>query len=247
MKEFFLFETDYPAESGFALFGLAHILWLVFIGFVCLWGGKWFCMQPHDKQILAKKILGTLLPCMELYRDIVLFLTGHFDRGFLPVHLCSMALWIALFYAYTESELLGVLYLLLCVPGGLSALFFPDWNMYPFLNYMHLHAFFSHGAIVLFGVFIFFSDEIELTPYKIWIPIAFCLTVGPVVYWLNCRLGTNFWFINTPSLGSPLEIIYGFTGNKWYIFGYAAACFLFLYLWNEFLCRVQKYVKKRNS
>lgn len=243
MKTFFQFQSDYPSGSGFSLFGFGHVAWLCFIFLACLLSTKWYLQRDCDKRKKARILLGSFLPVMGIYRDVILMITGHFNKDFLPLHLCSMALWIGAAYVWSNQHCLGVVYLLLCVPGAISALLFPDWSMYPFFNYMHIHAFLSHGSIVCLGMWLFFSEEI--VPYwsNFWIPMLFGFLGIVIMYPVNLYLKTNYWFIQTPSAGSPLMVISELFGSRWYLVGFILLCTTFLVLWMEIL-RLLRHLKK---
>ncbi len=245
MKDFFKFQTDYPSGSGFPLFGLNHILWLLAILFVCIMSTAWYVKLPAKKQRKVSLILGIALPVMGIYRDVILWITGHYDRGFLPLHLCSMALWIGAVYVVTRIRYIGVVYVLLCVPGAISALLFPDWNMYPFLNYMHIHAFLTHGVIVILGIWLAVSGEIQTNWKDLWMPVSFAMIGAIMIYLVNRWLGTNYWFLNTPSQGSPLVFIYSALGENGYLAGYALLCVGIVILWSKFISFIVYCLQRR--
>lgn len=108
----------------------------------------------------------------------------------------------------------GVIYVLLCVPGAVGALLFPNWEVYPFFNYMHIHAFFSHGLIVVFGIWLIVAEKIVPKWKDFWMPVVFGIAGFILLHWMNNILGTNFWFLNKPSHGSPLVWILNITGEN---------------------------------
>lgn len=236
MKDFFLFETEITADSGFDLFGPCHLIWLICIAVFTGIMAKWYSEKKEPARRKIRHVTGVLFPMIALYRDMVLGLTGHFGKGFLPLHLCGMALWIAALYCWTENRFLGVIYVLLCVPGALGALLFPDWTAYPFLNYMHIHAFLSHGFIVAFGFCLIWAEELIPEWREFWMPVVFGCIGFVIIHWINVRLGTNYWFLNVPSAGSPLTWILYLTGDKWYRAGYFVFCMGIVVLW-QFLIR----------
>lgn len=162
-------------------------------------------------------IIGIIMPLISIYRDAVLLITGHFDRYYLPLHLCGMALWIGALYCFTKWRFVGVVYVILCVPGAASALIFPDWVDYPLWNYMHIHDFISHGLIVAWGICLLFSGEVLPKWKEIWMPIVFGLAGVLILTPVNKWLGTNYWFLSTPSADSPLVFIMDFVGSRWYV------------------------------
>ena len=116
MKYFFAFESELPADGGFPLFGACHLAWLVIIIGIGIAFVRWYCRQADQQRYRIQRILGIGMPVIALYRDIVLMLTGHWGKGFLPLHLCGMALWIAPLYIFTKRRWIGVIYVTLCSP-----------------------------------------------------------------------------------------------------------------------------------
>ena len=232
MKTFFYYATDYPSGSGFEMFGTVHIIWLVILTvFSVMFASFYGYMRNNNKEGKIRILIGVIMPVISMYRDIVLMITGHFDRFYLPLHLCGMALWIGSLYCFTKWRFAGVVYVLLCVPGAISALLFPDWVDYPLFNYMHIHDFFSHGIIVAWGVCLFTSGEVLPKWKELWMPVAFGLLGVLFIYTVNNILVTNYWFLNYPSAGSPLESIFELTGKKWYIPGYILFVFFVVLIW----------------
>lgn len=240
MKNFFLFETELPVGSGFTLFGPCHLIWLFCIVMFTGVMGYFYVRQKKEIQHRINCVMGVVLPLIAVYRDAVLIVTGHFSIGFLPFHLCSMALWIATLYIWTGNRFLGVIYILLCVPGAIGALLFPNWEAYPFFNYMHIHAFISHGLITAFGVWLFFAGYIVPKWKDFWMPVVFGVVGFLILYYTNLYFGTNFWFLNKPSHGSPMVGILEITGEKWYMIGYFLFCVAIVAVWEGILKLIKR-------
>lgn len=240
LRDFFRYEAEYPAGSGFALFGPCHLAWLFVIA-VFIWvSTKWYCKKDREAQKRINYIMGFLLPLTEMYRDTVLIASGNWGRGFLPFHLCSMALVLACIYAFTGWRFVGMVYVLLCIPGAAAALLFPDWTAYPFFSYMHIHGFLAHGLTIAFGMWLFASKRVVIGWRDYWMPVAFGAGGMCVLYFLNGWLGTNFWFLSVPSKGSPLEIIWQAVGSMGYLAGYFVFCMLVVVLWQLVLIQAGK-------
>ncbi|MDD6000483.1 MAG: TIGR02206 family membrane protein [Lachnospiraceae bacterium] len=231
MNHFFMFESQLPADSGFPLFGLCHVTWLVIILGIGIWFVRWYCRQEQSIRQRTQYVIGVIMPVIAVYRDSILMLTRHWGKGFLPLHLCGMALWIAPLYIVTRRRWIGVIYVTLCVPGAIGALLFPDWNMYPLWNYMHIHAFVSHGLLVVFGFTLICSGEVLPAWREFYIPVLFGIAGFLGIHWINDQLHTNYWFLNVPSKGSPLNWILHVTGSKWYRVGYFIFCMGVVALW----------------
>lgn len=237
MKKFFLYETQLPAGSGFALFGSCHLFWLLGIALFTGVTSAWYRKQDRDRQKKINHMMGVVFPVIAIYRDVVLIATGYFDVGYLPLHLCAMALWIAAIYGWTNNRFLGVVYVLLCVPGAMGALLFPDWNAYPLWNYMHIHDFISHGLIVAFGFWLIIAKKVVPQWKDFWMPVVFGIAGIVVLQAVNHLLHTNYWFLNQPSAGSPLIWILDITGTYWYVPGYFLFCVIIIAIWQFLLSR----------
>lgn len=251
MRNFFKYVTDLPEGSGFEMFGLCHMIWLILIAAFSInfanlyknavitgnhsYKDKGTSLNKSVSRILDRKkirlIIGFIMPAISIYRDTVLIVTGHFDKYYLPLHLCAMALWIGALYCFTSWRFVGVIYVSLCVPGAISALIFPDWVDYPLWNYMHIHDFISHGLIVAWGICLIVSGEVVPGFKDLWITIVFGLVGIALIMPVNRALGTNYWFLNIPSPGSPLVEIMNITGEKWYVPGYILFVLCVVVIW----------------
>lgn len=247
MKDFFMFETEFPAGSGFKLFGVCHLTWLFCIAVFTGISAYLYRKQGEERRRKINHVMGIVFPVIAIYRDVVLMLTGHFDRGFLPFHLCSMALWIAALYAWTEIRFLGVIYILLCVPGTVGALLFPNWDAYPFFNYMHIHGFISHGLIAAFGAWLISSGKLIPQWKDFWMPVVFGMAGFIILYPVNSMLGTNFWFLNRPSHGSPTVWIFEAVGENRYVLGYFLFCVVIVAVWQGILVLLGRLFDKRKE
>lgn len=240
MRTFFLFETELEENSGFALFGLCHLLWLFFLAGFTWWLLKQYQKKRIDSQRKLNRIIGTSLPVMQICRDMILGITGYYNIGFLPLHLCNMALIIACLYAWTENKFWGNIYVLLCLPGAAGALLFPDWRMYPFFNYMHIYDFISHGLTVAFGICLLVTGKVEPKWKDFWMPLVFGLIGFICLPVVNQKLETNFWFLTIPTKNSPLEMIFNLTGEIWYRIGYFLFVLLIVVVWQMIICIGQR-------
>ncbi len=247
MKDFFFYKTELPLDSGFAMFGVCHLLWIIGIGIFSWWMGRFFSFAKKQNVIRMKYVLGVLLPVMELYRCIVLLMIGHFVPDEYPLHLCNMALWLATIYLWTKNRFVGAVYVLLCLPAAALAVVFPGWLSYPFWNFMHIHSFLYHGLVVAIGWGIIRSGELIPTWKELWKPLLFGIAGYVVMSEINLRLDTNFWFLNLPSYESPLALIYKWTGKDGYLMGHFMFCASVVVVWRALLEVFTRCMKKRKK
>ena len=133
MRSYFLTpERKLPAGVGFRPLGAAHLGMLAGLGvlvFAVVLAG---CRMSRAGRLRLLRGLSLGMVAMELLKDFVLALQGAFSVGYLPLHLCSMGMFLCLFWAYRpEWDGAGQCLYSLCLSGGVAALLFPDWSRMP--------------------------------------------------------------------------------------------------------------------
>lgn len=231
MKDFFLYQTEGSANAGFEMYETCHLLWLIGIGIFSWWMGRFFSFAAKSKREFIRKVFGYLFPSMAILREIVLIVTGHLVPDMYPFHLCNMSLWVATIYIWCKNRFAGVVYVLLCMPAATLALCFPGWTRYPFWTFMHIYDFIFHGCVVAFGWMLVRGKEMIPDWKELWKPLIFGITGCVVMYYVNCGLDTDFWFVNKPSDGSPLSWIYSELGDGGYKIGHFLFCSMVVVVW----------------
>ena len=140
---------DYHA---FELFGPVHLFWLGLCAFLCAGGSVLFRRLGPAGWQRVLRVLTLLLLADELLKDVSSLATGQFVWAFLPFHLCSINLFVCVWYALRPHPLAAEVLYALCLPGAAAALLFPSWQALPLWNVMHLHSSTVHTMLVLFPV-----------------------------------------------------------------------------------------------
>ena len=140
---------DYHA---FELFGPVHLFWLGLCAALCVGGSLLFRRLGPAGRRRVLAVLTVLLLADELLKDVSSLATGQFVWAFLPFHLCSINLFICVWYALRPNDLAAEVLYALCLPGAAAALLFPSWQAVPLWNVMHLHSSTVHTMLVLFPV-----------------------------------------------------------------------------------------------
>ena len=231
-------QDDIPDGMGYPLFGTEHIvstavtLWLV-VAFLVV-----FRKMNEKRQRLVLKAIPLSMVGLEAFKDLFLVHVHRFSLGYLPLHVCSVGIFVFLlreFLPWKKAKaVFGEIAFILIMPGSLAALIFPDWTVYyPVLNFINLHSFLWHGLLVLYPLMVFFKDEVSPSVKHIHYVLLFLLAVVPPVYAFDKHFGYNYFFVNWPLSGTPLEWIASVMGNPGYLVGYAGlaiAVMLLLYL-----------------
>ena len=178
---------DYHA---FELFGPVHLFWLGLCAFLCAGGSVLFRrLGPAGRQRVLR-VLTLLLLADELLKDASSLATGQFVWAFLPFHLCSINLFICVWYALRPHPLAAEVLYALCLPGAAAALLFPSWQALPLWNVMYLHSSTVHTMLVLFPVLLLagcFRPDVRRLP-KVCAVFGLDLLAAALV---NHLCGTN--------------------------------------------------------
>lgn len=151
-------------------------------------------------------VVASLLVLDEIYKQIPLFVNGLFTLGYLPLHLCSINIFVIAFHALKPTKSVGNYLYTVCIPGAMAALLFPTWNALPGANYMLIHSFTVHILLALYPIVLTVSGEIK--PELKELPKALLLLTGLAAFALICNLlmDANFMFLMYADPGNPLYL-----------------------------------------
>jgi len=164
------------------------------------------------------------------FRYLYLAFVGELTVYELPLHLCSMAGILSLLHAYTLWDWTGQVLYALCLPGTVAALIFPDWTYYPPIHCITIEGFLYHYGVCLYVFMQLISLRIRPNMKGTAKVLVFLALTVPPIYFFNKRFATNYFFVNVPSPGSPLELFARYLGIPGYLLGYAALALLIIVL-----------------
>ena len=216
---------------GFAHYDLTHILWLVALAVVCVGCCLLYRrLGERGKKIMRWVMVGLVL-ADEVWKMAWLFALDLYIPKYLPLHLCSINIFLLLFFAIKPTKTVGNFLYCICLPAAAMALFFPSWTKLPFLNFMHLHSFTVH--ILLFAIPLMLTVGGDIRPDVKLLPKCLLLLVGLglVSKGANLLFDTNFMFLESAAKGNPLYLFQQAFGS--HLIGIpvlAAAVLLVMYL-----------------
>ena len=183
------------------------------------------------------KIIPVFMVGLEIFKDLFLISVGRFGIGYLPLHVCSIGIFIFLLREYLPYErskaFFGEIAYVLIMPASFAALLFADWTIYyPVLNFMNLYSYLWHGLLILYPILLFIMKEVHPGIKHFHYVILFLLVVVPFFYIFDKHFNCNYFFVNWPTAGSPLEWCESRMGNPGYLIGYgimALAAMLIVY------------------
>lgn len=226
MDYFWKQQYDIPNEMGYPLFGPVHIaaLSVTFLVIaVLLYALHHASVSLKDRVVTRVPVLLALL---EILKDLELYWQGRMSIGYLPLHLCSLGIFVYLLFAFSRQiktrAFFGEIAFCMILPGSIFGLLFADWTtLYPFLNFMNLYSYLWHGLLCFYPLFLVQNGFIHpsLDHYR-WNLFFLCCIIPPI-YLFDTSMHCNYLFILEPVPGSPLALLASFMGNPGYLAGYA--------------------------
>ena len=231
MEYFWKQQDDIPQGMGYPLFGKEHIAstaitLLIVVLFICI-----FRKQNDKTRSRILKLIPVFLVLLEAFKDLFLVSVGRFGKWYLPLHVCSMGIYVFMLSEYLPwkkaKQVFGEIALVLIMPGALAALIFPDWTVfYPVLNFINLYAYVWHGLLVLYPLLLLINREVHPSIKHIHYILIFLCAVVPPIYLFDKKYNVNFFFVNWPERDTPLAWLASFMGNPGYLIGYGILALL---------------------
>ena len=137
---------------------------------------------------------------------------------YIPLYFCSLTLYCGFMSAFGKGfvKRCGDTFLAVgSIIGGVMFLLCPNTSlpMYPFFHYITFQSFLYHSIMIYLGILVIMRGYVVLRA-KDQIPYGtVVLIVGVVAYLVNAVLGTNLMFVSDNFPGTPVELVYRFTGR----------------------------------
>jgi len=230
---FFATPDNIPAGMGFSLFGGCHLAWLGFAALLILISALAYRAGGEKRRRVMRFYCAAALIALEAAKISTLLIMRSFRPWYLPLHLCSINIFLILAHSIRPSRLAEELLYALCLPGAVIALLFPGWQEMPPANFIHIHSFLCHILLALYPVMLLAGGELRPDIRRLPKCAALLLLACALIYPLNLALGTNFFFLHYPGSGNPLVWFYERLGSPGYLVGLpviAAALWALLYI-----------------
>ncbi|MCL2377104.1 MAG: YwaF family protein [Defluviitaleaceae bacterium] len=220
---FFAYFSDRPdAGYGFGMYSVTHFVVLAVIAVIIAAMCIGYKRMDDASRLKMVRIIAYTLVVIEIMQvsSYPIFHDG-FRVEYFSLHLCGIMIFVGLAYAIKPSETVGEILYAVGLPGYLAAFAFPNWTMYPLLNFYAIKAFTTHGLQIAFILMLIFAGQVRPSPSRAWKPLVFLVAIAIPIYILNLAIGTNFLYINSGSPGSPLEIFIDTFGSPLFLVPYA--------------------------
>ncbi len=213
----FLYSSDsIPDGFGFSLFSPLHLFWL----FLCAAVAVGCCilykkLKPKGRRKMLW-VMTALLVGDEIWKLVWLLSLGLFTHSYLPFHLCSINIFLILFFALKPNETVGNFLYVICIPTTTAALLFPTWTKLPFWNFMHLHSFSVHILLLVIPLMLTVGGDIKPSLRRLPASLLLLLAVALFAKGANMLWRTNFMFLESVDDGNPLKLFETLWGSHYY-------------------------------
>ena len=191
-----LFSVEFT-ETPLQIFGAKHLsiigifvaIWLSFFYFRNVW---------NEKQIRSIRVsLAVMLAAAEISIHIWWAYWGIWNiQTTLPLHLCSVMVWVTVYTALTDNRDLYEFTYFLGIGGALQAFLTPaDGAMYDIPHYRIMQTLIAHGLLITIPIYMTIVEGLRptLASFKrifIWTNIYMV-----IIFFINRALGSNYLFI----------------------------------------------------
>ncbi|MBQ2327496.1 MAG: YwaF family protein [Clostridia bacterium] len=245
MENFFYIIENVPDGIGFRHFDSFHITWLI-ISLICVViGCSVYCRLGSRGRDTMRKALAALIILDEVFKMWLLWTIGTYPIDYLPLHLCSINIFVIVYHAWKRSDFWGQFLFYLCVPGAIAALLFCTWTPLPPQAGMLLHSFTIHIMLILYPLMMVVGGD--LVPDLRSLPKVTLALVGfavPATYF-NVKYGTNFLFIGHAQNGTPFMLFEEYCGS--YLVGVPFLLALMYFLVHLVWLGIKKFVLKKDT
>lgn len=204
MKYFLDTVDTIPEGLGFSHFDGIHLMWLAVLVIAVIANSILFGKLSPKGQEKWQKIVALLIVLDEAWKILWLIIGGNYSAGYLPLHLCSINIFLIVLHCFKPSATLDNFLYTVCIPGALAAALFPTWTELPVANFMHLHSSTVHILLVLYPAVLAINKKLQIS----WKVIPKCMgmlvAMAVLIYFVNLLLDTNFMFLMRAEKGNPL-------------------------------------------
>ncbi len=207
-----------PEGLGFAHFGAHHFLELGILLVLCVLCALVYRRGGERVRRSLRRSFALLLILDELFKHTMLLIGGHWGPEYLPLHLCSVNIFVIAYHAWRPSKAVSNFLYCICLPAALAALLFPGWSELPPENFMHLHSYSVHVLLAIYPLMLLVGGEVSRNPRQIPLCLLILLGLAGVALGANLLFDTNFMFLMYSPAGNPLGFFEKLLGS--HLFGF---------------------------
>ena len=205
-------ETIAPG-LGFSPFGPVHLAWLAAFLLFAVAGSLFYRKLNPENRRKMRLLLAVAVVADELLKMAVLFIGGNYMARYLPLHLCSVNIFLIAWHALRPNKTLDNFLYTVCLPGSLFPLFTPTWTVLPPTNLMHIHSFTVHILLAAYPILLLAGKDIRPDPRQVPKCLGLLGGLALIAFGANLLFDTNFMFLMEAPAGTPLAWFEQVCGN----------------------------------
>lgn len=217
MKYFYETVETIPEGLGFKHFDPFHLKWLaaaaLSMAVICLLYRHLNRSGRHKMRLT----IAFLTVANEIFKMYLLISHGNYTVSYLPLHLCSINIFIVMLHALKPGLFWGNFLYAVGLPGAVSALLFATWTSLPPCSGMLWHSFTVHIMLAVYPLMIVAGGDLRPDFRRLPAVTAALAVMSIPAVIVNHFYGTNFMFINYAQEGTPFVLFEQYFGN--FIFG----------------------------
>lgn len=204
MKYFWETVSSIEEGVGFNYYDGTHLAWIfAFVAFAII-SSIIYRKSDASKRDKIRKLFALLIVLDEIFKQYGLISNGLWTTGYLPLHLCSINIFIIAYHVFKPNKTIDNFLYAVCVPGALAAILAPTWVELPVLNFMHIHSFTVHILLATYPIMLVAGNDIIVDIKEVPKAILFTFILAIPIYFVNVLLDENYMFLMKAEAGNPL-------------------------------------------
>lgn len=210
--------------QGFELFSLEHLITLGLFFTVCI-ALVLFRNQIRPHKNIVKWTIFSILAACQVAQQLWLILTEQWQIGDLPLHLCSLSSFLAIYLFFKKSQKgFYVLYFTGTLPAILAMVTPEMSHTFPHFDYIE---YFLNHSVIPFAALYFILFEDFRVPRKAILFSYLVVNIAAVpIFLFNLLFDTNFFYLASPTESKTILSFFG-SGIMYYINLEVAALIVF--------------------
>lgn len=203
-----IFAKDWQGPP-FELFGTAHLIALGVIALAIaalLYFGR---RASPGARTRIRWGLALLLASAESAWHIWKYAIGEWDiQTMLPLHLCSVMVWMSVVMLLTKSYRIYEFAYLLGIAGALQAILTPEAGVYGFPHFRIFQTLTAHSVIIAAALHMTLVEGYRPTPDSLKRVLLYSNLYAVAVFFFNLLIGSNYLYVaHKPPTASLLDVM----------------------------------------
>lgn len=182
--------------------------------------------KNKDKKEVKKiiQIVTVFIWILEIIKIIFNLLIGNKWNlnTYIPLYFCSVILYAGIFSGFCKGKLKHIGDVFIATGGLIAGIVFilcpnTSLSIYPIFHYISIQSFIYHGAMIYLGLLVNITGYVDVKAKDIFYYAGFILVIEIIAFVFNMIFDSNLMFISKDYPGTPIHILYEFTG-RWFTF-----------------------------